>query len=112
MSLKQSLLLFVCVLMVLDIITGLVNAIMHNEFKSYKMREGLYHKAGNMLVIGLGILVDIEQGYFDLGLPVDITIAICQYIAFMEIGQILENVCKINPDLAPDVIKNFFSKNK
>ena len=41
MSLKQSLLLFVCVLMVLDIITGLVNAIMHNEFKSYKMREGL-----------------------------------------------------------------------
>ena len=30
-----------------------------------------------MLVIGLGVLVDIEQGYFDLGLPVDITIAIC-----------------------------------
>ena len=51
--------LFVCVLMVLDIITGLVNAVMHNEFKSYKMREGLYHKAGNMLVIGLGVLVDI-----------------------------------------------------
>lgn len=112
MSLKQSLLLFVCVLMVMDIITGLVNAIMHNEFKSCKMREGLYHKAGNMLVIGLGVLVDIEQGYFDLGFPVDITVAICQYIALMEIGQILENVCKINPDLAPDIIKNFFSKNK
>ena len=41
------------------------------------MREGLYHKAGNILVIGLGVLVDIEQGYFDLGFPVDITVAIC-----------------------------------
>lgn len=112
MSILQSLVVFVCVLMVLDIITGLVNAIMHNEFKSYKMREGLYHKAGNIIVICLGLLVDYEQQVFDLGFQVDISIAVCQYIAVMEIGQILENVCKINPDLAPDVIKNFFSKNK
>lgn len=112
MSALQSLLMFVGILMVLDIITGLVNAIMHNEFKSCKMREGLYHKAGNIIVISLSIVVDIEQSYFDLGLPVDIAVVVCQYIALMEIGQILENVCKINPDLAPDIIKNFFVKNK
>lgn len=84
---------------VLDFITGLVKAVETKTFTSTKMRQGLYHKVGLMLCIILGVLVDFAQRYMDLGVSIPVTAAICVYICLMEISSILENVCKINPQL-------------
>lgn len=93
---------------VLDFVTGLVKAFYTHTFSSTKMREGLFHKAGLMLVVVLGVLVDYAQGYLDLGISVPVSAAVCTYIILMEIGSILENVCKIYPDLMPDKLAKLF----
>lgn len=96
----------------LDLLSGLLSAFKSKSFKSSKMREGLFHKIGSILVIIFGILVDYAQRYVDLGVQVPLTIIICVYIIFMECGSILENACKLNPEINVETIKQYFTKNK
>lgn len=93
---------------VLDFVTGMVKAVATQSFSSTKMREGLFHKSGLILVVILGVLVDYAQGYLDLGMTLPVAGAVCTYISLMEIASILENVCKINPDLMPDKLHQLF----
>ena len=93
---------------VLDFLTGLVKAFATNSFTSTKMREGLFHKVGLFLCMILGFLVDFAQGYLDLGVSVPVAAAICVYICLMEIASIIENVCKINPQIMPDKLAALF----
>ena len=92
----------------LDFLTGLIKAFATNSFTSTKMREGLFHKVGLILCMILGALVDFAQGYLDLGVAVPVAAAICVYICLMEITSIIENVCKINPQLVPDKLVTLF----
>lgn len=94
----------------LDFITGLVKAFKNKEYTSSLMREGLYHKAGSILVIVFASLVDYAQMYLDLGVTVPVTLSVCGYIVLMEIGSIIENVCLINPEIMPDKLKAYFKK--
>ena len=93
---------------VLDFVTGMVKAFSTHTFSSTKMREGLWHKTSLVLVVILGILVDYAQGYLDLGISIPVATAVCTYISLMEISSILENVCKIYPDLMPDKLAKLF----
>lgn len=92
----------------LDFITGLIKAFASNTFTSTKMRQGLFHKVGLILCMILGILVDYAQGYIDLGVTLPVAAAICAYICLMEITSIIENVCKINPDILPEKLTGLF----
>ena len=92
----------------LDFITGLIKAFATNAFSSTQMRQGLFHKVGLILCMILGILVDYAQGYIDLGVTMPVAGVICGYIIFMEIASIIENVCKINPELVPDKLAALF----
>ena len=89
---------------VLDFATGLTKAFATKTFTSTEMREGLFHKVALVLCMILGWLVDFAQGYLDLG----VAVAICVYICLMEITSIIENVCKINPDILPDKLADLF----
>ena len=93
---------------VLDFLTGIIRAFATNRFTSTKMREGLFHKVGLILCMILGGLVDFAQGYLDLGVSVPVAAAICVYICLMEIASIIENVCKINPQIMPDKLAALF----
>lgn len=93
-----------------DLITGLLKAFMKKEYTSTIMREGLYHKAGSVLCILFGILVDYAQQLVDLGVTVPIALTICGYIILMEIGSIVENVCAINPEIMPAKLMSYFAK--
>ena len=93
---------------VLDFATGLTKAFATKTFTSTKMREGLFHKVALVLCMILGWLVDFAQGYLDLGAAVPVAAAICVYICLMEITSIIENVCKINPDILPDKLAALF----
>lgn len=94
----------------LDMITGLVKAFKEKNYTSTIMREGLFHKAGSIMVIMFGVLVDYAQTFLDLGIEVPVAVSLCVYICLMEIGSIIENVCKINPDIMPDKLKGYFQK--
>lgn len=93
---------------VLDFVTGLTKAFKNGSFSSTKMREGLFHKAGLVLVVVLGVLVDYAQGYLDLGISVPVAAAVCTYVILMEVSSILENVCQITPELMPDKLHQLF----
>ena len=94
----------------MDLLTGIVKALKGKKFTSTLMREGLYHKAGSILCILLGVLVDYAQTTIDLGVAVPVTIPICSYIVLMEIGSIIENVSEINPEIIPAKLKSYFIK--
>lgn len=94
----------------LDFLTGLVKAFKEKNYSSSIMREGLYHKTGSGICIGVAALIDYGQTLFELGVTVPVTTSICTYIVLMEIGSIIENVCIINPNIAPDKLKEHFQK--
>lgn len=95
---------------VLDFLTGIVKAVAKKEYSSSIMREGLVHKSGAILCVGLGALCEYAVKYIDLGVNVPIASAICTYIILMEIGSVIENIGIINPSIIPKDIKKFFIK--
>ncbi|MCD8146008.1 MAG: phage holin family protein [Clostridiales bacterium] len=104
--------LITCAFIALDFITGLVQALATKTFSSSIMREGLFHKVGLILCMILGILVDYAQNFVDLGVTVPVAGAICAYICVMEVGSIIENVCKIDPEIMPEKLTGFFASLK
>lgn len=94
----------------LDLVTGLIKAFKKKEYTSSVMREGLFHKAGSILIVVFGVLVDYAQNFLDLGVSIPVALSICAYIVLMEIGSIIENACIINPQILPDKIKSYFHK--
>lgn len=97
---------------VMDMVTGLIKAFKEKNYCSSIMREGLFHKTGSILCIVMGRMVDYAQ--ISVGIPLTdgqpVTTIICTYIILMEIGSIIENVCIINPEIAPQWLKGFFKK--
>lgn len=90
------------VLMVLDILFGLAAAAKAGEVKSSKMREGLWHKVGELGIIAV---CDMLDGMMLGGVPLVghnaiITSAAIIYMALNEAVSVLENIAKLNPDLA------------
>ena len=94
----------------LDMISGLVKSLKSKSFSSSIMREGLFHKCGSVLCIVFAWLVDYAQTFIDIGVTVPITLTVCGYIVLMEIGSIIENVSKINPEIVPEKLKEFMKK--
>ena len=96
--------------MVLDIGSGFLQAVKNKVYTSSIMREGLYHKCGSLFMIAFGALVDYAQQFIELGYNLPIANSICSYIILMEIGSIIENVGKLNPELVPSKLKKYFTK--
>lgn len=94
-----------CAFIVLDFVTGLVKAVATDRFKSSLMRQGLFHKSGELLCVALGVLVQYAEQYLNLGVNLPVAAAICTYIVVMEIGSAIENIGAINPDLVPERLR-------
>lgn len=89
----------VLVFIAADILSGLLKALYNKEFKSSAMREGLFHKAGEILVLGLLYLAEIGSVSMglDTGLPLFKTG--CCYVVLMEISSIIENLKVFTPGI-------------
>ena len=97
----QVALICVLVLILLDWVFGIINAIQHKEFSSTKMREGLYHKTAEMGLLLFGVMIDgALLGGVDFGYSAPVFTTICVYICAMEAGSLLEIFAKMNPNLA------------
>lgn len=91
--------------MALDFLSGTVAAVLRKEWKSKIMREGLLHKCSLLLCVVLGVVLDMGQHYLELGISIPAYKCISAYITLMEAGSMIENVCKINPGLAPKKLR-------
>lgn len=79
-----------CVLMAVDVATGTLNAWKNNDLKSYKMREGLVKKCGEIIILGIGELFSVG-----MILPVYVMGGVSLYVIFMEAVSICENLHKM-----------------
>lgn len=83
-----------------DIISGVLKAWHAHDMQSKALRNGLYHKAAFLGVIGLAQLTELAADKMpEIELNVPITGAICAYIVFTELVSVLENLRDINPDI-------------
>lgn len=91
-------------MMAIDVITGLMGAWIRKDFQSTKMRSGLAKKAGELLVILIGILFT-----YGMGIPQQILSCISLYIILMELMSVIENLDQLGvpvPKVIKDVINN------
>ena len=99
----------VFLLVLIDYVTGVVNAVMHGELSSEKMRKGLGHKFAYLAVICVALIVEYGSDYIDLGVELPVFIPVCVGICLIEITSIMENCVKINPELSGSNILNIFN---
>ena len=100
-SIAQVAIVAVLALIVLDWVFGVANALIHKEFESSKMREGIAHKCGELGFLLVGMIADgVALGGLDIGLGGYVFTAFCTYIIVMEIGSLMEIVAKLDPELA------------
>lgn len=88
-------------LILCDWVFGILNALMHKEFDSEKMREGLGHKCAEIGLLLVGLVADgALLGGLDLGYSAPVFTVFAAYLCVMEIGSLMEIFAEMNPDLA------------
>lgn len=111
-DIQLPLIIVCCCFMVLDIVTGFAGAVVNNCVDSKKMKAGLWHKCGFLLAIMFGILCEWASSFVDLGFSLPVQTAVCVFIICIEIVSILENLCKISPELAASNFVKIFASQK
>lgn len=99
----------VFLLVLIDYVTGIVNAVMRGELSSERMRQGLGHKFAYLAVICVALIVEYGSAYINLGIEMPVFIPICVGVCLIEITSIMENCIKINPELSGSNILNIFN---
>lgn len=89
----------VCVLVLLDIVSGVVKAYVTGTLSSKEMRDGLMHKSAYFALIALFACVEVFQQHFEVLPDVPTTLCISIYICTTEFFSVLENIVVINPDI-------------
>lgn len=87
-------------LMVLDILTGVFHAWSTGHLKSYRMREGLNRKVGEISVIIVGLIFT-----WAFSLPKYLIAGIITYVVLMELVSLSENLDKMKFPL-PKFVKS------
>lgn len=99
------------VFIVLDIVSGVISAIMTTGLSSRVMYHGLWGKCAGMIALITAGMVDyVITHVTELGINAPIYLLVGSYLIVMETVSILENVVKANPEL--QAIARFFPQNK
>lgn len=104
-ELKTSVIVFAFI--VADIATGLIKAIATHSYSSSVMREGLFHKLGEIVCLIFGVLCDYALPMIGIKIPLSIAQSVSIYIIIMEIGSVVENIGVLNPELSKYLGKIF-----
>ena len=96
----------------LDITSGLVQACYNKTVSSEKLRNGIYHKLGYLFAIVLTLSLEYGIDYLDLGFEAPIFPLLAAYIVITEAFSVIENILKLNPELAESPLFNLLSSNQ
>lgn len=97
----QVAIIALCVLALLDVLFGVVNAFfVQHDFSSHEFRAGLIRKLGNLGMVVMADVIDaMLLGGLNLGMqPVLMTITIS--LAVMEIMSLLEIFAEMHPEIS------------
>lgn len=94
---KLAIIAFICI--GFDIVTGFLKAGYLKEINSTSLREGLYHKITEVIILSGGMLMDHATTYIGLDYDMNIFPFISLYVTVTEVISILENLCEVNEDL-------------
>lgn len=89
----------VAVAILMDIVTGLLKAMYTKSFKSTIMRQGLFHKLGELLACALLYGVQIAAPILGIEANLPLFQAGVGYCVLMEIGSIIENLRGFTPGI-------------
>lgn len=92
----------------LDLVTGIITAVKNKDIQSSKLRDGLFKKVGFLLCYFVAWLVDTQGAKIGFQFGVPILPIIILYVCTTELVSILENICKINPDILPEKLMELF----
>ena len=96
----------------LDIVSGLMQATVNRSLSSKKLRQGIYHKSSYLLIIALAALIEYGSNHLDLGFTAPVFMPVCVYIVLTESVSIFENVTKINPELKQSPLFKLLGQNQ
>lgn len=71
------------------------------------MRDGLYHKLGEILAVIFGVLCELAFPTVGIDIKIPIVSSICIYLVIMETGSIVENLAIISPNIQKILSKVF-----
>lgn len=111
MPLKVTFFLVTLVFIALDILTGWTKALATGTTNSSVMRVGLYHKLGEVLAMGVGYVCEYSFPLVGISVALPLVESICTYIILMELASVIENIMKINPQLA-DILNRVFKRGE
>lgn len=92
----------------LDLISGIITAVKNKDIQSAKLRDGLFKKVGFVLCYFVAWLVDTQGTRIGFQIGISILPIIILYVCTTELVSILENICKINPDILPEKLMGLF----
>lgn len=101
----------VLIFIIIDYITGVINAAIKKSISSRKMREGLGHKATYIILLSVCYIIDTMQINTSLNLPTKLFPIVSYGILLIELTSIIENICEINPELKQANFMYIFEKN-
>ena len=101
----------VLIFIIIDYITGVINAALKKSISSQKMREGLGHKATYIILLSVCYIIDTMQINTSLNLPTKLFPIVSYGILLIELTSIIENICEINPELKQANFMYIFEKN-
>ena len=93
----------------MDLVSGVMQAVANKTLDSTKMRAGLWHKCGFIMAIILAALVEWAMQFIDLGFTLPLFVPVCVFVILTEIVSIFENVCRLSPELAHSKLAQMFS---
>lgn len=91
----------------MDVVSGVAKAFSTTGFDSSVMRQGFYHKLGEVFAVGLLAAADFYLPIVGVNVDVCFSAIGCTYFVLMEIGSIIENIGTINPELVGPLTKIF-----
>lgn len=112
MGFDYHLFAIVAAFIALDVVSGFAQACVNHTVDSSVMRRGLWHKAAYVLAIMLAVLCEYSAAYIDLGFALPVVAPVCGFVSATELVSILENLGKLNPEIAQSKLLDFFSMNK
>lgn len=84
----------------LDIVTGIVQALYNEGLNSTILRKGLFHKLSEILAVVLSVLLEYAGNLVNIGVELPLVEGVVAYICLMETVSIIENICAVNPMLS------------
>ena len=109
----KEVIIAVVAFILMDILSGVAAAAKEGTLQSSVMRQGLYHKCGELMLVGLAtacqMLVTVNG--FDGFVPPNVFTAVAVYVVAMEFVSILENIGKLVPGFDINKISKLFGRN-